>query len=131
VVLMGLDNAGKTTLQYKLKTGEFQEFVPTQRANEETFVRLRWQAAMRRARASDRDGLVWSCAVHRRPDAQGLGSRRCALRRCGRACAHITEVAKQGTRPRGTCGRDTPPWYGVADRQDLDASSRRPTPSCS
>lgn len=38
VVLMGLDNAGKTTLQYKLKTGEFQEFVPTQRANEETFV---------------------------------------------------------------------------------------------
>lgn len=37
IVLIGLDNAGKTTLQYKLKTGQFQSFVPTQRAKEEEF----------------------------------------------------------------------------------------------
>jgi GTPase SAR1 family protein len=35
IVLLGLDNAGKTTLQYKLKHGNVQAFVPTQRAKEE------------------------------------------------------------------------------------------------
>ena len=38
IVLLGLDNAGKTTLQWKLKTGSVQLFVPTQRAKEEEFV---------------------------------------------------------------------------------------------
>lgn len=35
VILLGLDNAGKTTLQYKLKHGHIQQFLPTQRAKEE------------------------------------------------------------------------------------------------
>ncbi len=36
LVLLGLDNAGKTTLQFKLKTGKLQGFTPTERAKEET-----------------------------------------------------------------------------------------------
>jgi len=36
LILLGLDNAGKTTLQYKLKTGQLQQFLPTTRAKEET-----------------------------------------------------------------------------------------------
>eukprot|EP00457_Paulinella_chromatophora_P014885 gb/GEZN01015381.1/.p1 GENE.gb/GEZN01015381.1/~~gb/GEZN01015381.1/.p1 ORF type:complete len:198 (-),score=36.21 gb/GEZN01015381.1/:266-859(-) len=35
LVLLGLDNAGKTTLQYKLKTGKIITFAPTQRAKAE------------------------------------------------------------------------------------------------
>mmetsp|Transcript_18804 Transcript_18804/g.29889 ORF Transcript_18804/g.29889 Transcript_18804/m.29889 type:complete len:121 (-) Transcript_18804:549-911(-) len=35
VVLIGLDNAGKTTLQYKLRTGESYSFVPTQKPQEQ------------------------------------------------------------------------------------------------
>ncbi len=35
--LLGLDNAGKTTLQYRLKSGNVQDFVPTQRMKEEVF----------------------------------------------------------------------------------------------
>eukprot|EP00163_Fabomonas_tropica_P014747 TRINITY_DN267_c2_g1_i1.p1 TRINITY_DN267_c2_g1~~TRINITY_DN267_c2_g1_i1.p1 ORF type:complete len:163 (-),score=16.54 TRINITY_DN267_c2_g1_i1:1168-1656(-) len=35
IVLLGLDNAGKTTLLYKLKSGAVSSFVPTQRANVE------------------------------------------------------------------------------------------------
>lgn len=38
IVLLGLDNAGKTTLQWKLKTGRLQQFAPTQRAKEEVLV---------------------------------------------------------------------------------------------
>ena len=38
LVLIGLDNSGKTTLQYRLKTGSVQEFMPTQRAKDETMV---------------------------------------------------------------------------------------------
>eukprot|EP00742_Colponemidia_sp_Colp-10_P002739 GILJ01002929.1.p1 GENE.GILJ01002929.1~~GILJ01002929.1.p1 ORF type:complete len:185 (+),score=12.97 GILJ01002929.1:48-602(+) len=37
IVLLGLDNAGKTTLLYKLKTNKMLTFVPTQRAKEEEF----------------------------------------------------------------------------------------------
>jgi GTP-binding protein SAR1 len=36
LVLVGLDNAGKTTLQYKLKYGKIVPFAPTQKANEVT-----------------------------------------------------------------------------------------------
>jgi len=36
VILLGLDNAGKTTLQHRLKSGQLQQFMPTQRAKEET-----------------------------------------------------------------------------------------------
>lgn len=36
LVLVGLDNAGKTTLQYRIKTGSVQDFTPTQRAKDET-----------------------------------------------------------------------------------------------
>jgi len=36
VVMMGLDNTGKTTLLQMLKTGSVKRFVPTQRAKEET-----------------------------------------------------------------------------------------------
>ena len=35
----GLDNAGKTTLIYRLKSGKINSFIPTQRANIEEFVR--------------------------------------------------------------------------------------------
>nr|QXF29078.1 SarB [Planomonas micra] len=35
IVIIGLDNAGKTTLLYKLKSGSVKTFVPTQRANME------------------------------------------------------------------------------------------------
>ena len=35
----GLDNAGKTTLLYRLKSGRVNSFIPTQRANIEDFVR--------------------------------------------------------------------------------------------
>mmetsp|Transcript_23073 Transcript_23073/g.39646 ORF Transcript_23073/g.39646 Transcript_23073/m.39646 type:complete len:196 (+) Transcript_23073:29-616(+) len=35
ILLLGLDNAGKTTLLYKLKTGSVTSFVPTERANVE------------------------------------------------------------------------------------------------
>lgn len=35
IVILGLDNAGKTTLQHKLKTGSFKIFGPTARAREE------------------------------------------------------------------------------------------------
>uniref|UniRef100_A0A7S2QSY0 Uncharacterized protein n=1 Tax=Norrisiella sphaerica TaxID=552664 RepID=A0A7S2QSY0_9EUKA len=38
VVLIGLDNAGKTTLQHKLKTGESYSFVPTQNPREKDIV---------------------------------------------------------------------------------------------
>ena len=37
--LPGLDNAGKTTLLYRLKSGRINSFIPTQRANIEDFVR--------------------------------------------------------------------------------------------
>jgi len=37
ILLLGLDNAGKTTLQFKLKTGHLQQFVPTLRAKEDEF----------------------------------------------------------------------------------------------
>lgn len=37
--LSGLDNAGKTTLIYRLKSGKINSFIPTQRANIEEFVR--------------------------------------------------------------------------------------------
>lgn len=37
VIILGLDNAGKTTLLYKLKHGVVKSFVPTQRALVETF----------------------------------------------------------------------------------------------
>jgi hypothetical protein len=37
----GLDNAGKTTLIYRLKSGKINSFIPTQRANIEEFVRRR------------------------------------------------------------------------------------------
>eukprot|EP00162_Nutomonas_longa_P012829 comp21286_c0_seq1/m.45603 comp21286_c0_seq1/g.45603 ORF comp21286_c0_seq1/g.45603 comp21286_c0_seq1/m.45603 type:complete len:188 (-) comp21286_c0_seq1:64-627(-) len=33
IILLGLDNAGKTTLLYKLKRGSIKPFTPTQRAN--------------------------------------------------------------------------------------------------
>ena len=36
VVLLGLDNGGKTTLQYRLSTGKLQSFLPTERAQQET-----------------------------------------------------------------------------------------------
>jgi small GTP-binding protein len=36
LVLLGLDGAGKTTLQYRLKTGKLKSFSPTERANTET-----------------------------------------------------------------------------------------------
>lgn len=37
LVLVGLDNAGKTTLQQKLKTGKFIQFAPTNKAKDEVF----------------------------------------------------------------------------------------------
>lgn len=37
VLLLGLDNAGKTTLLYRLKDGRVNTFIPTQRANIEKF----------------------------------------------------------------------------------------------
>ena len=40
-VRAGLDNAGKTTLIYRLKSGKINSFIPTQRANIEEFVRAR------------------------------------------------------------------------------------------
>lgn len=36
ISIVGLDNAGKTTLQHRLKTNKIQSFIPTQRAKEET-----------------------------------------------------------------------------------------------
>ena len=39
VLIIGLDNAGKTTLLYRLKSGRINSFIPTQRANIEDFVR--------------------------------------------------------------------------------------------
>eukprot|EP00050_Salpingoeca_kvevrii_P011647 m.16969 g.16969 ORF g.16969 m.16969 type:complete len:187 (-) comp3555_c0_seq1:55-615(-) len=36
ILLLGLDNAGKTTMLYKLKSGTVQSFVPTQRPQEQT-----------------------------------------------------------------------------------------------
>ena len=39
VLILGLDNAGKTTLIYRLKSGKINSFIPTQRANIEEFVR--------------------------------------------------------------------------------------------
>lgn len=41
ILILGLDNAGKTTLLYRLKTGQINSFIPTQRANIEEFVRRR------------------------------------------------------------------------------------------
>jgi len=35
ILLLGLDNAGKTTLLYKLKTGKISNFIPTARAHVE------------------------------------------------------------------------------------------------
>eukprot|EP00042_Codosiga_hollandica_P017454 m.48095 g.48095 ORF g.48095 m.48095 type:complete len:194 (+) comp47661_c0_seq2:22-603(+) len=35
IVLLGLDNAGKTTLLYRLRTGEMHSFLPTQRAQQQ------------------------------------------------------------------------------------------------
>ena len=32
LVVIGLDNAGKTTLLHRMRTGEFRQFVPTERA---------------------------------------------------------------------------------------------------
>merc|ERR1712070_1154196 len=37
VVILGLDNAGKTTLLHKLKTGLVKSFIPTHRAHVESF----------------------------------------------------------------------------------------------
>ena len=39
ILILGLDNAGKTTLIYRLKSGKINSFIPTQRANIEEFVR--------------------------------------------------------------------------------------------
>lgn len=36
MLLLGLDNAGKTTLLYKLKEGKLRRFTPTQRPGVET-----------------------------------------------------------------------------------------------
>lgn len=38
VVLLGLDNAGKSSLQHRLKTGSMMSFVPTQKPREEEVV---------------------------------------------------------------------------------------------
>ena len=37
ILLLGLDNAGKTTLLHRLRTGTVQHFPPTDRPNRETF----------------------------------------------------------------------------------------------
>lgn len=37
ILLLGLDNAGKTTFLHKLKTNSIQQFAPTERANVESF----------------------------------------------------------------------------------------------
>ena len=37
ILILGLDNAGKTTLLYRMKTGVVSTFVPTQRTNVEEF----------------------------------------------------------------------------------------------
>ncbi|GAB5367161.1 hypothetical protein AAMO2058_001205800 [Amorphochlora amoebiformis] len=37
VVLLGLDNAGKTSLQHKLTTGQSHSFVPTQKPHQQEF----------------------------------------------------------------------------------------------
>jgi GTPase SAR1 family protein len=51
-VRAGLDNAGKTTLIYRLKSGKINSFIPTQRANIEEFVRRRRPLASRSPSAS-------------------------------------------------------------------------------
>lgn len=43
IVLLGLDNAGKTTLLYRLKEGAVYRVGPTQRANEEEIVGIMWE----------------------------------------------------------------------------------------
>ena len=59
LVLLGLDNAGKTTLLYRLKNGSVKPFAPTQRANIEEVSVGSLRYAQRKKKDIRKGGVVY------------------------------------------------------------------------
>ena len=120
ILILGLDNAGKTTLLYRLKTGQINSFIPTQRANIEEFVcavpRLRLPTAF--CSRSTRRRRVVQPTESARLRLQEFGGTSFKAFDVGGVLAHVgcyscvavltTLCAavheNQATRPSGSCG---------------------------
>ena len=62
LVVLGLDNAGKTTLLHRMRTGEFKQFVPTERAMPHSGEGFVVEAAGNGSDGRDGGGTVSFCA---------------------------------------------------------------------